>query len=72
VVVTAGPTQGRGRDGNAMVLEALRLEVFASSWRNAVAFSWAPLDEEPPRVTLEGSDPWRFRVGGRVVEVPLG
>lgn len=70
VVVTAGPTQGRNRDGKPMTLEALRIETFQSSWRNAVAFSWSTLDAEPPVVAFEpGADVWRFRSGERVAEV---
>jgi hypothetical protein len=69
VIVTAGPAQGRNRDGKAMMMEALRLETFASSWRNAVAFSWAPLGGEAPKVTFEAGDVWRFRAGERSVEV---
>lgn len=53
----------QGVDGR---LRTLRLAKSASSWRNAVAFSWG---STPPVVTLSaGSSLWQFRVSGRNVD----
>jgi hypothetical protein len=68
VLLTAGKTMGRDRDGKEMTLEAVRLTTTRTEWRNIVAFSWSAA--EPVRVTLEAGDGrWQVRAGTRTVAI---
>jgi heparinase II/III-like protein/uncharacterized protein DUF4962 len=70
VVITAGETTGKDRDGKSMLLHAVRLEMMASAWRNVVAFSWSAAGGEPVRVSrAQDAHHWIFGAGGRSVKV---
>jgi hypothetical protein len=73
VRVTAADVPSKDRSGNPAVMYTLRLETSRDRWRNAVALSWAPLDQAPATVTLEQSgSQWIFRAGARTAVVNWG
>jgi hypothetical protein len=43
VEIAAGQTAGENRDGKEMSVYAIHFAAARSTWRNAVALSWAPL-----------------------------
>jgi hypothetical protein len=82
VQVTAEETPAKGMSEKPLSLFAIRLTARKARWRNAVAFSWAPLEKPPARLTLERHGPgspvsrsahdsgnalWIFRAGARKV-----
>ena len=72
VTTTAGDVNGRAKDGRPMPMHTVRMESSRSSWKNAVAFSWAPSGADPVTVTAErAGEEWIFRGGGRSVRLSL-
>lgn len=54
--------------GDPDELLTLRYTREGRSWRNAIAFSWAPISQRPPSVEFRTSgDCWRFDIGRRTV-----
>ncbi len=48
-----GPTSGKNRSGNSMLLHTVHVEATRSKWRNVTAFSWSDIDSSPARVILD-------------------
>ena len=73
VEVTAESLEGQDRkQGKTFQMFTVRLATTASVWRNAVAFSWAPRDQQPAQVTMtQDASKWEFSVAGQRVALDL-
>jgi hypothetical protein len=56
------------KGGKAASMFTVRLARTAAAWRNAVALSWSPTEQQPAEVTLDPQgEKWMFRCGPRTV-----